>query len=126
MAETALIRTEFEFTLPRGYVDDRGGLHRTGTMRLAMAADEIEPLRDPRVHSNQSYLTVVLLSRVVTTLGDIRPVPPAVIERLFSADFAFLQDLYIRINEVGGNLIETQCPACGARFALDLSADQAG
>lgn len=124
MAETALIRTEFEFTLPRGYVDEHGTLHRAGSMRLATAADEIEPLRDPRVQANQSYLAVVLLSRVVTRLGDVRPISPAVIERLFSADFAYLQDLYIRINEVESQVIETQCPVCGSRFALDLSADQ--
>lgn len=125
MAGTAVLRTEFEFTLPRGYVDERGDLHRAGSMRLATAADEIEPLRDPRVQANASYVSIVLLSRVVTHLGDIRPVSPAVIERLFSADFAYLQDLYMRINEVGGQVVETQCPVCGSRFALDLAADQA-
>ncbi len=121
MAGAGLLRTEFEFTLPRGYVDERGSLHRSGTMRLATAVDEVEPLRDPRVQANQSYLSILLLSRVVLNVGDIKPVSPTVIERLFSADFAYLQDLYVKVNDLGSNLVETQCPACGTRFALDVN-----
>lgn len=119
-----MLQTEFEFTLPRGYVDEQGTLHRQGAMRLATALDEIEPLQDPRVRANVGYLTIVLLSRVITRLGDMSPPAPAVIERLFSSDFAYLQDLYARINEMESGLIETQCPTCGSRFALDLAAEQ--
>src|SRR5438105_5511492 len=92
-----LLRTEVEFTLPVGYVDRFGTLHRQGVMRLATAVDEIEPLQDPRVQANQAYLGVVLLSRVMVSLGDISPVPTKVVEGLFSADFAYLQDLYVRL-----------------------------
>ena len=56
--------TEFEFELPKGYVDGNGEIHKKGIMRLATAADEILPLRDPRVVSNPGYLTIILLSRV--------------------------------------------------------------
>jgi len=93
------LQTEFSFTLPKGYVDDSGTLHRHGTMRLATARDEIEPLRDPRVSgADDPYLTVVVLSRVVTELGTITQVTPREIEGLFAADLAYLQDLYGIIN----------------------------
>lgn len=114
----AVLRTEFEFTLPHGYVDERGTLHRQGTMRLATALDEVEPLRDPRVRANEAYLGILLLSRVLLRLGDIGPVSPDVVERLFAADYAYLQDLYLRVNNADG-LIETECPTCGTRFTLD-------
>jgi len=97
MTDSAL-QTEHEFTLPQGYVDDDGTLHKEGRMRLATAADEIKPLKDPRVQSNSSYLTIVLLSRVVTELGDLETVDPDVIESLFVTDLEFLQGLYERIN----------------------------
>jgi hypothetical protein len=115
------LRTEYQFTLPCGFVDERGDLHRGGVMRLATALDEIQPLRDVRVQSNQAYLPVLLLSRVITRLGSLHPVPPAVIERLFAADFAYLQQLYMRINEPGGTVAETECPDCGSRFAVNVA-----
>ena len=90
----SMFRTEHEFTLPLGYLDAEGGLHRRGTMRLATAADEIQPLRDPRVQQNPAYLTVILLSRVITSLEGVEPVTPQVVEGLFAADLAHLQDLY--------------------------------
>src|SRR5215211_4702041 len=86
------LQTEYEFTLPRGYVDSSGDLHRKGVMRLATAMDEIAPLRDPRVRANQAYLTILLLARVVTKLGTLADVNTGVVEGLFSADLAFLQD----------------------------------
>ena len=118
-----MLQTEFPFTLPRGYVDERGDLHREGVMRLAMAADEVEPLADARVRANEAYLPILLLSRVVLRLGSLSPVTPAVIERLFAADFVYLQELYVRANDAGSEVIETECPRCGERFALDLSTE---
>ncbi len=92
------LQTEFQFTLPKGYVDDHGTLHRTGTMRLATARDEIEPLRDPRVKENEAYLTVIILSRVITELGTITQVTPKTVEGLFAADLGYLQDFYRTVN----------------------------
>lgn len=92
------LATEYEFTLPRGYVDNDGNLHRTGVMRLATARDEIEPLRDPRVAQNDAYLTVAILARVVTELGTLPEVSTRTIEGLFAADMAYLQDLYGIVN----------------------------
>jgi hypothetical protein len=92
------LQTEYEFTLPKGYVDDSGGLHRDGVMRLATARDEILPQRDPRVRENEAYLTVIMLSRVVTRLGELDQVTPKIVEGLFAADLAFLQDFYCTIN----------------------------
>lgn len=92
------LQTEFDFKLPKGYVDGDGTLHRDGRMRLATAADEILPLKDPRVKSNPSYLTVIVLSRVVTQLGSLEDINPRTIEALFVEDLAYLQDLYRRIN----------------------------
>lgn len=116
-----MLQTEFEFTLPRGYVDALGNLHRTGLMRLATALDEIEPLQDPRVQANEAYLTILLLSRVITRLGELQQISPAIIEGLFTSDVAYLQALYIRVNETGANLVETQCPGCGTHLTLDLT-----
>ena len=118
------LQTEFSFTLPRGYVDEAGNLHRQGRMRLATAADEIVPLRDPRVVANQAYLVIILLSRVITRLGalDDGQVTTGVVERLFSADLAYLQDFYRRINENGHTRIAAKCPACATEFEVDLEA----
>ena len=115
------LQTEFEFTLPRGYVDKEGNLHKQGSMRLATAMDEIAPLRDPRVTSNQAYLAVILLARVITKLGNLPDVNTGIIEKLFSADFAYLQDFYRRINENGTATISASCPECNHSFEVDLA-----
>lgn len=112
-------QTEFEFTLPKGYVDDHGNLHKEGVMRLATAADEILPMKDPRDQANPAYLTVILLSRVVTRLGDLQAINPKTIENLFASDLSFLQDLYRRINENGTGRISAVCPKCEHRFELE-------
>jgi hypothetical protein len=110
------LRTEYPFTLPKGFVDDHGTLHRTGTMRLACARDEIEPLRDPRVKENEAYATVIVLSRVVTELGTVSRVSPKTIEALFVSDFGYLQDLYRIINFQDPSILDTVEP--GAPFPM--------
>src|SRR5271157_5608256 len=95
------LRTEFSFVLPRGYVDESGAVHREGSMRLATARDEIQPIRDPRVRENEAYLTVILLSRVITRLGTLTQINPGIVEGMFASDLAFLQDLYRRVNQDG-------------------------
>lgn len=119
------MKTEFDFTLPRGYLDAAGQVHRTGAMRLAIARDEVEPLEDPRVAANPAYVSITLLSRVVTRLGSISPVTPMVIQGLFASDFAYLQQMYLQLNEAEHH-VETQCPSCGTRFAIDLTSDNGG
>ena len=91
-------QTEIEFELPKGYVDEAGTLHRRGTMRLATAADEILPLRDPRVQQNEAYLVVIVLARVITRLGSLADVHSGVIEGLYASDLAYLQRLYEKFN----------------------------
>ncbi len=115
------LQTEFEFILPRGYVDGEGNLHKQGTMRLATAMDEIVPLRDPRVKANQAYLAIILLARVIGRLGSLPDINTGVIEKLFSADFGYLQDFYRRVNENGSAAISTSCPECSHNFEVDLS-----
>jgi hypothetical protein len=115
------VKTEVAFTLPRGVVDAGGALQREGTMRLATARDELEPLRDPRVRQSQSYLAVLLLARVVTRIGTITEIDPALIERLFAADFDHLQRLYERLNSDGDPIGVLSCPSCGHRFEVDLT-----
>jgi hypothetical protein len=113
-----MFETEYEFTLPRGYQDPQGELHRDGMMRLATAADEILPLKDPRVQANPAYLVVILLSRVITRLGTLEVVNPKVIEGLFASDLAYIQDFYNRINGNGTSVIKVVCPHCEKGFEV--------
>jgi hypothetical protein len=115
------MKTEVTFTLPKGYVDPAGAVHREGTMRLATARDEIEPLGDPAVRQNEAYLPVLLLARVVTRIGAVREVDPPLIEGLFAADFDHLQRLYERLNTDGEAVGVLSCPDCGHPFEVDLS-----
>jgi hypothetical protein len=120
------LRTEFPFELPRGYVDRDGTVHRAGVMRLATARDELVPLRDDRVRENPPYLTVVLLARVVTRIGSVTDVHVGVMENLFAADLAFLQEMYRRINSEGHTRAGVSCPDCGHSFAVDLAGGRLG
>lgn len=115
-----MLQTEYEFKLPMGFVDDEGNLHREGVMRLATAADEILPLKDPRVRSNEAYLTVILLARVVTRLGSLAKVTPQVVEGLYAQDFAYLQELYNRVNLNGKASLTAACPECRHSFEVEL------
>jgi hypothetical protein len=117
-----MFQTEFEFTLPCGYVDEEGTLHREGIMRRATAADEILPLRDPRVAKNPAYLAVILLSRVVTRLGGVPAINPKVIENLYATDMAFLQQLYNRINQLDADAQSVACPNCHHEFRAEVAA----
>lgn len=116
-----MIHTEFEFTLPIGYQDADGCLHREGVMRLATAADEILPLRDARVQGNQAYLIIILLSRVITRLGSVPQINPKVIEGLYAADLAYLQEFYNRVNRTGKPTVDAACPKCEHTFELELN-----
>ena len=113
--------TEFAFTLPRGFVDSSGTVHREGIMRLANAGDEILPLRDPRVQQNPGYLTITLLARVITKLGTLPTVDTNVVERLYTIDLAYLQDLYQRINTMEMPVYKTICPHCGEEIEVPIN-----
>jgi hypothetical protein len=113
-----MLQTEFEFTLPKGYVDNDGNLHKQGIMRLATEADEILPLKDSRVQTNQAYLVVILFSRVITRLGSLENITPKIIENLFAADLAYLQDFYQRINGNGTAALKVVCPKCEHAFEV--------
>ncbi|HEY7050882.1 MAG TPA: hypothetical protein VH496_01930 [Mycobacterium sp.] len=115
-----MLCTEHEFTLPVGYLDSEGALRRAGTMRLATAADEILPLRDPRVAQNPAYLIVILLSRVITRIDGVDMITPQVIENLFAADLAYLQDLYNEMNRVDDTQRSVMCPNCRQSFELEV------
>lgn len=119
------LQTEFEFNLPKGFVDSNGNLNREGSMRLATALDEIAPLRDPRVKANEAYLSVVVLSRVITHLGKITEVNTNLVENLFTADLAYLQDFYRKINSEGENDSKNQmtvtCPNCQNVFEVETA-----
>jgi hypothetical protein len=120
-------RTEFPFVLPRGYVDPKSGqLHRTGVMRLATAKDEIAPLQDYRVQGNRAYLVILLLSRVITKLGDLttRDINEELIENLFSADLAYLQEFYRKVNEEGAAKLHVACPSCKNEYDIDMTSGQ--
>jgi hypothetical protein len=114
-------QTEFPFTLPRGYIDPAGQIHKNGTMRLATAVDEIQSVQNPLVQANEAYLPVVLLSRVITHLGELSTVTTRIIEGLFSADLLYLEDLYLRLNCPTQVLLETVCPSCGQSFQVEVA-----
>jgi len=120
------MQTDFHFTLPRGYVDEAGAVHRHGRIRLATARDEIESLNDPRVRANEAYLTVVLLSRVVVQLGSFSPVPAGLIEGLFASDLAYLEDLYERLNAPEHVVLGAVCPNCSTQFQVQTAPLGAG
>jgi hypothetical protein len=115
------LRTQYAFTLPRGYVDASGAVHRDGVMRLATARDELEPLRDPAVRENEAYLTVLLLARVILRIGDQTTITPELVEGLYAADLDHLQRLYERINSDSEAVGQVDCPSCGVAFEVDLS-----
>jgi hypothetical protein len=115
------MQTEIAFTLPRGYLDADGNVHRDGVMRLATARDEIEPLRSAEVRENQAYLSVLLLARTVVRIGEVTEITPDLVEGLFAADFDHLQRLYERINSDEEAVGIVSCPACDERFEVDLT-----
>jgi hypothetical protein len=115
-----VLSTEFDFELPKGYVDENGNLHRKGVMRLATAADEIYPLKDPRVQNWPAYLIIVLLSRVVTKFEGLSEVDAGVVEGLFSEDLSFLQDLYNRVNGLTPRTLTVECPGCNQTHTVEV------
>ena len=115
-----MFQTEFPFTLPRGYIDREGNLHKEGVMRLANAADEILPLKDPRVQQNPGYLTIIILARVITKLGTLPAVDTRIVEGLFTPDLAYLQDLYQRINMSDMPSYKVVCPHCNQQIEVPL------
>ncbi len=114
------LTVEHDFELPKGFVDEEGNLHRNGVMRLATAADEILTMRDERVQGLPAYLIVLVLSRVVTRLGSVDQITPAVIERLFAEDLAYLQSLYNHLNGLGPGRVDVVCPSCGHEFEAEV------
>ena len=115
------ITTEFEFTLPEGYVDANGALHKTGVMRLATAADEVLPLKDPRVQRNPAYSRFIVLSRVIVKLGNLRTISTKVVEGLYASDLAYLESFYNKINGKGATKFRVVAPSCRAKFEVDKS-----
>jgi hypothetical protein len=115
------MQTEIEFTLPMGYVDASGTVHREGRMRLATARDEIEPLREVEVRQNSAYLSILLLARTITRIGAVTDITPQLVEGLFAADFDHLQRLYERINSDGDAVGVVSCPACAHEFEVDMT-----
>jgi len=115
------MKSEYAFTLPRGFVDAAGQLHRDGTMRLATARDEIEPLRQVEVRQNEAYLSVLLLARTIIRIGEETEITPDLVEGLYAADFDHLQRLYERINTNGEAVGVVACPSCANEFEVDLT-----
>lgn len=116
-----LLQTEFNFILPKGLIDASGKVHRQGAMRLTTAKDEICVQKDYRVQKEPVYEVLVLLSLVITRLGELSSVTPELLENLFSRDLAYLREFYNRINQQGNADIPVQCPRCSSNFSVELS-----
>lgn len=121
-----MFETEFSFTLPRGYVDFNGVVHKEGVMRLANAADEIVPLKDPRVQQNPGYLSIIILARVIKSLGTLPAIDTKVIEGLYTMDLAYLQDIYAKINTMEMPTYIGVCPHCGEKIDIPINFLEAG
>lgn len=115
------MQTVYDFTLPKGFVDENGEVHRKGKMRLATAGDEISATRDPRVLSNPSYLAIALLSKVIVELEGYNAITGTTIEHFFTADLAFLQDMYQKINDVEPPMMHVVCPDCGKKIDVPVN-----
>jgi Phage tail assembly chaperone proteins, E, or 41 or 14 len=114
------LQIEFEFTLPKGLIDPSGNLHRHGKMRLATAKDEIQVQKNRRVQNEPVYGVLVILSQVITQLGELTTVTPELLENLFTRDLAYLREFYNRINQDGSAEIPTQCPQCSHKYTTEL------
>ncbi len=115
-----MFKTEYEFTLPKGYVDKNGKLHKKGVMRLATAKDEIAPLQDYKVKNNEAYMIIILLSRVISKIGEVEHIDTGVIEKLFSSDLDFLQKFYQKINSSDSTEVAIKCPHCESEITLPI------
>ena len=120
------MQTIYDFELPKGILDGEGQVHKKGKMRLATAEDEISATRDPRVLGNPSYLTIVLLSKVITELEGYTVITGTTIGQFFTADLAFLQDMYQRINDIEPPVMKAVCPKCGESFEVPLNFTREG
>ena len=120
------METVFDFELPKGYLDTSGTVHKFGKMRLATAGDEMKAQRDLRVLANPSYLTIVLLSEVITEIEGVNIIAPTTVERLFTADLAFLQDMYQRINDIEPPVMHFVCPDCGKEHEIPINFTREG
>ena len=116
-----IVQTEFEFTLPKGFIDQNGQVHQHGRMRLARAIDEMEAIEHPGVKAKQSYLPALLLGRVVTQLGTLEKVSPRTIANLFAVDMVYLQDMYLRLNGTDSVMVGAICPHCHNQFQLQVA-----
>jgi len=121
MSSPSVFVTEFDFTLPRGLVDESGAVHRQGVMRLATAKDELMTQKDRRVRNDSAYTILVMLSRVITRLGSLATVTPERLENLFTQDLAYLRELYNRINQQGEASLLVECPACNHQFEVEFA-----
>lgn len=115
-----MFQTEYEFELPLGYVDGNGTIHKKGIMRLSTAADEIFPLKDPRVVQNEAYLTIIILTRVIIKLGTLNSIDNSIIENLYAADLNYLQTFYQHINQDGQSPYSLTCPHCHETIELPI------
>ena len=120
MSNKNLLQTEFKFSLPRGLVDDHGKVHSQGFMRLATAKDEISVQKNRLVQDNPAYGFLVMLSLVITNLGDLVEVTPDLLENLFTYDLAYLREFYNRINQQGIASLPVKCPKCSNDFNVEL------
>ena len=120
------MQTVYEFELPKGIVDEKGQVHKKGKMRLATAGDEISATRDPRVLANPSFLTIAVLSKVLTEIEGMEIISATQIEQFFTADLAFLQDMYQRINDIEPPAMQVVCPECGKTFETPLNFTREG
>lgn len=116
-----MLQTEFKFVLPKGLIDAQGMVHRQGVMRLATAKDEIYVQGDRRSQDNQIYRSLIMLSRVITQLGELPSATPEILEELFTKDIAYLREFYNRINQQGDISIPVQCPQCNRDFTVELA-----
>ena len=62
----------------------------------------------------------------IQILEGLDAVVPSIVERFFTADLAFLQDMYQRINNVEPPTMRAVCPDCGKSFEVPINFTREG
>ena len=119
-----IVKTEYTFELPKGYVDKDGTLHREVVLREITGADQ-EAMLNPSLRNNPAKMLTALLARVIIRIGTLekKKIDTSVTAGMFKSDRDFLISKLKEIDSGPDMEIDVECPDCGRKFKamLDMS-----